>query len=124
MAIQFEAPIPLLRIFDETKAREFYLDYLGFEVDWEHRFEETFPLYMQVSRAGVLFHLTEHHGDCCPGASVFFWMNGIDEFHRELASKNYPRLRPGIETTFYGARCVEVIDPFGNRIKFNERLVS
>jgi hypothetical protein len=29
MAIQFEAPIPLLRIFDETKAREFYPDCRG-----------------------------------------------------------------------------------------------
>ena len=31
-------------------------------------------------------------------------------------------MRPGIEETFYGARCVQVIDPFGNRIRFNERL--
>jgi catechol 2,3-dioxygenase-like lactoylglutathione lyase family enzyme len=30
---------PILRIFDEAKAREFYVDFLGFKVDWEHRFE-------------------------------------------------------------------------------------
>lgn len=124
MAVTFEAPIPLLRIFDIPKAREFYLDYLGFSVDWEHRFGETFPIYMQVARAGLILHLTEHHGDCCPGAAVFIWMKGIEEFHQELSSKNYPRMRPGIETMFYGARCVEVIDPFGNRLKFNERIES
>jgi catechol 2,3-dioxygenase-like lactoylglutathione lyase family enzyme len=32
---------PILRIFDDAKAREFYVGYLGFEVDWEHRFEPT-----------------------------------------------------------------------------------
>jgi hypothetical protein len=24
-----------------------------------------------VSRDGVVLHLTEHHGDCCPGSTVF-----------------------------------------------------
>ena len=31
-------------------------------------------------------------------------------------------MRPGIEETFYNSRSVQVIDPFGNRIRFNERL--
>jgi hypothetical protein len=26
----------------------------------------------------------------------------------------------GIEATFPGARCVPILDPFGNRIRFNE----
>ena len=47
---------------------------------------------------------------------------GIEEFHQEIAGKNYKYLRPGIETTFYEARCVEVIDPFGDRIRFKEDL--
>ncbi len=27
---------PILRIFDETKAKEFYVDFLVFNIDWEH----------------------------------------------------------------------------------------
>lgn len=30
--------VPIFRIFDVAKAREFYVDYLGMTVDWEHRF--------------------------------------------------------------------------------------
>jgi len=45
----------VLRSFDEAKAREFYVDFLGFTVDWEHRFEPGMPLYMQVSRAASSF---------------------------------------------------------------------
>ena len=77
---------------------------------------------MQVSRDGLVLHLSEHHGDCCPGSTVFVWMTGIEEFHREITTKHYKYLRPGLETTFYDARCVEVIDPFGNRLRFNESL--
>jgi hypothetical protein len=77
---------------------------------------------MQLSRGDLILHLTEHHGDCGPGSTVFVWMTGIDEFHREITGKNYSLLRPGLETTFYNAQCVQVIDPFGNRIRFNEDL--
>jgi len=59
--------IPILRIFSIEKAREFYLDYAGFKVDWEHRVEPTAPLYMQVSRDGLVLHLSEHYGDGSPG---------------------------------------------------------
>ena len=61
---------PILRIFDEAKAREFYVDFLGFKVDWEHRFEPDMPLYMQVSKDDCIIHLSEHFGDGSPGVHV------------------------------------------------------
>jgi len=42
--------IPILRITDVQRATQFYEDFLGFEVDWEHYYEEGAPVYMQVSR--------------------------------------------------------------------------
>jgi hypothetical protein len=32
---------------------EFYVDFLGFKIDWQHRFEANFPLYLQVSRVNA-----------------------------------------------------------------------
>lgn len=89
MAVSFQKTIPLLRIFSVDKAKEFYVDYLGFALDWEHHFEPNTPAYLQVSRDGLTLHLSEHHGDCCPGSTVFVWMTGIDEFHREITGKHY-----------------------------------
>lgn len=122
MSFHVERVIPILRIFDLEKAKEFYVDYLGFRVEWEHRFEENTPAYLQIVRDGLTFHLSEHHGDACPGSTVFVWMTGLEAFHAELGAKNYKYLRPGIETTFYGSRSVQTTDPFGNRIRFNERI--
>jgi len=36
-AMKLAQPVPILRMFDETVAKEFYVGFLGFKVDWEHR---------------------------------------------------------------------------------------
>ena len=118
--IRFEAPIPTLRIFSVEKAKEFYAGFLGFTVDWEHRFEWAAPVFMQVSRAGVRFFLSEHHGDACPGSAVTVPMTGLDAYLAELTAKNYGYYKPGIEDTPWNTREMRVIDPFGNRINFSE----
>jgi catechol 2,3-dioxygenase-like lactoylglutathione lyase family enzyme len=120
MPVQLDDAIPILRIFDEEKAREFYLGFLGFSVDWEHRFGDNFPLYMQVSRGGLRLHLSEHHGDASPGVRVFVTMHGIEELHAELKAKNYKYNKPGINTVDWG-REITAHDPFGNRITFCEQ---
>jgi hypothetical protein len=77
---------------------------------------------MQVSRAGCLLHLTEHHGDCTPGSTAFVRVTGLGAFHAEITAKGYGYLRPGIETAPWHARVMEVTDPFGNRLRFSESL--
>jgi catechol 2,3-dioxygenase-like lactoylglutathione lyase family enzyme len=120
MSIEFLHTIPILRIFSVEKAKEFYVGYLGFTVDWEHTFEPNMPVFMQVSRGNLRFFLSEHHGDGTPGTHVHVEMKGVDDFHAEVSEKNYKYLRPGVEDAFYGARAMTVIDPFGNEITFNE----
>lgn len=120
MSVTFLHTIPILRIFSVEKAKEFYCNFLGFKIDFEHRFDARAPLYMQVSRGDLRLHLSEHHGDGSPGAHVFVEMKGVDELHREVSDKGYGYMRPGVEEQFYGARAMKVIDPFGNRIIFNE----
>ena len=112
--------IPILRIFDVAKAKEFYVDFLGFTIDWEHRFGDNFPLYAQVSRAGLKLHLSEHHGDASPGSTVFVWMRGIHAYHRELTAKDYRYYKPAVEDTEHGSWSMQVTDPFGNKLRFSE----
>ena len=89
-------------------------------MDWEHRFGDHFPLYMQVSRGGMVLHLSEHYGDGSPGAAVFVDTAGLDELHRELRAKDYQYLKPEVEDAPWGARVMTVLDPFGNHLRFNE----
>jgi len=120
MAIDFLKAIPILRIFSVEKAKEFYIGYLGFRIEWEHRFEPKLPLYMEVRRGELVLHLSEHHGDGSPACTVFVRMKGLEELHRELAAKDYGYLRPGVEATPWGSKGMELIDPFGNRLRLDE----
>ncbi|MES2999764.1 MAG: glyoxalase superfamily protein [Pseudomonadota bacterium] len=115
----FGPPIPILRIFDETLAREFYVGFLGFKVDWEHRFEPGLPLYFQVSRAACILHLSGHHGDATPGSALRIEVEGLDELHAQLAARRYKHARPTIAQQPWG-RDMSVTDPFGNRITFSQ----
>ena len=118
MAVEFRRAVPILRILDVEKAREFYLGFLGLAVDWEHRFEENSPLFLQVSRGDMVLHLSEHHGDGTPGAVVDVEVRGLEEFHREVNSRGYKYMRPGIDEHEW--KTMQVNDPFGNRIRFHE----
>jgi catechol 2,3-dioxygenase-like lactoylglutathione lyase family enzyme len=122
MSLKVFETIPILRIFSFEKAKEFYVDFLGFAVDWEHQFDGAAPVYMQVSYAGCVLHLSEHHGDCCPGSTVFLRVSGLDAYQKHIAAKGYGFMRPGVERTFHNSLGMEVIDPFGNRIRFDESL--
>jgi uncharacterized glyoxalase superfamily protein PhnB len=121
-AIVFGQIIPILRIFDVAKADEFYLGFLGFTVDWEHRFDDNAPLYRQISRGGLVLHLSEHHGDGSPGARLRVNMRGVAALQAELSAKGYRYMRPGLERTEWNTLETGVVDPFGNQIRFSERL--
>ncbi len=119
-AIGIKPPIPIFRIFDVAKAMEFYCGFLGFTLDWEYRFGDNFPLYAQVSREGMILHLSEHAGDASPGAKAFVWVEDAVALQLELAGKDYRYMKPGIEDAPWGLE-VTVIDPFSNRIAFCQK---
>ena len=112
--------IPVLHIFDVAKAKEFYIDWLGFTIEWEHQFEPDTPYYWGIKRDEIQLHLSEHVGDATPGSKVFIVCNEIEKYFAELQSRPYKYYRPGLTDTFYGSKCIDVTDPFGNRLSFNE----
>jgi uncharacterized glyoxalase superfamily protein PhnB len=115
----FGSVVPVFRIFDEQKAREFYLGFLGFSVLFEHRFEDNFPLYMGIKLSNCTLHLSEHHGDACPGASIRIQTSDVKELHKALSAKDYKYAKPGgPENTPWGTFELSISDPFGNRLAF------
>ena len=112
--------VPILRIFDRAKAVEFYVDFLGFTLDWEHGgHADHSPLYAQVSRGGARLHLSEHHGDASPGGAALIPVTDIADLHSQLQGRDYDFARPGVRDEEWG-RVMVVIDPFHNRIVFHQ----
>jgi hypothetical protein len=111
---------PVFRIFDYTKTIEFYIDWLGFKIDWEDK-QGGAPVYMQVSLGDIIIHLSEHHGDSTPGGRVYIEnFKGLKKYQKKLLEKQYKFMKPGIDKAPWDSRLyrMEVIDPFGNRLTF------
>ncbi|WP_191907810.1 glyoxalase superfamily protein [Nocardioides cynanchi] len=114
------AAVPILRTFDRAKAMEFYVDFLGFTLDWEHGgHADHSPLYAQVSRGATRLHLSEHYGDASPGGAALMPVADIEALHAELHDRDYDYARPGIREEDWG-RVLVVVDPFNNRLVFHQ----
>lgn len=111
--------IPTFRILDYDIAMEFYIEFLGFTIDWEHRFEPTEPVYMQVSKNDLILHLSENKR-FQTDVIIFVDTKGIEHFHKELIEKNTVRSVPDVSKTDWQTLQMEIEDPFGNLLRFNK----
>jgi catechol 2,3-dioxygenase-like lactoylglutathione lyase family enzyme len=115
---QIKPGVPVLRVMSVEHALPFYTDYLGFRVDFTHQFEPGTPVYVQVSRSQAMLHLSEHHGDGSPHGVVWFPVADVHGLRKELLARPNAPMRPGIDTEAPGGPTLEVIDPYGNVLRF------
>lgn len=109
--------VPLLRMIDWTSTRGFYAEFLGATVDWIDEAGDHTPRYVAVKLpSGALLHLSEHHGDGTPGASLLIAVSNLDDQLAELTATGYGA-EPAIAESRLG-RSITVHDPTGNRIIF------
>ena len=111
--------VPILRSFDEARTRSFYLDFLGFELEFEHRFDATAPLYLGVRKGDCILHLSEHYGDGSPGSAVRIEVDDVTSYIQQLREKGFGNANPGVpEPTPWGTLEIMIQDPASNRLTF------
>jgi catechol 2,3-dioxygenase-like lactoylglutathione lyase family enzyme len=107
--------IPALRITDYDESLDFYVRRLGFNIDWEHRFDAGYPVFMQISKFGIQIYLSEHAGDCSVGGLVYFYVPDVDVWYEHCVNS-------GIVANYipvnqeWGNRDFRITDPDGNKI--------
>jgi len=115
----FGAPVPILRSFDEARTKDFYLNFLGFALEFEHRYDPTAPLYMGVRKGDCVLHLSEHYGDATPGGAVRIPIDDVSTYMAELRAKQHGNARPGEPRLMpWGNYEITVQDPSSNRLIF------
>ncbi|QDZ06195.1 VOC family protein [Sphingomonas panacisoli] len=113
------APVPILRSFDEARTKDFYLNFLGFELVFEHRFEASAPLYMGVRKGDCVLHLSEHYGDGAPGSAMRIPVDDVSAYMAELRAKQHGNARPGEPQLMpWGSRDITIHDPAHNQLTF------
>jgi catechol 2,3-dioxygenase-like lactoylglutathione lyase family enzyme len=107
-----EEVVPVLYVQDAARAVEWY-ERLGFQKEWEHRFEPGFPLFVSVARGRVRLYLSEHKGDARPNTLIHLYVQDIDRVSEEFAV-------PLDEDGLAGREC-HLEDPDGNRLRIATR---
>jgi hypothetical protein len=116
--VVLQPPVPVLRVASAIEARKFYVDFLGFAVDWGWSEDPHRPLYAQVSRSGVSLHLSDE--PIGNGATqLLIRMTGLDALREELSHKAHPYAL-SLRETQDDRRELQVTDSFGNVLRFSE----
>ena len=116
-----ERTVPILPIHSYEEAKAFYVGWLGFKIDWEFRFEPQLPVYMQISRGGLVFHLTEHKGGNPGPVMCHIDVNDLDALMAEWKSRRADFVQE-VEIAPWNAKHVSLKDPFGNMLGINQDL--
>jgi len=116
---QLERCVPTLRVRDAEAACRYFCERLGFQKDWEHRFEPGFPLFVSVSRDGVALHLSEHTGDGPVGVHVYVYVRDPEALFEEVKARG-ARIFSSPERQSYGTLEFGVEDLDGNLIRFGK----
>ncbi|RAP75909.1 glyoxalase superfamily protein [Paenibacillus montanisoli] len=109
--------IPAFRITDYPRSKKFYVEGLGFRVDWEHRFEPHFPVFLQITKDDMTLYLTEHSGDCQVGGLIHFFVPDVDRWYDDLKHKPDITIAEPPNEDLEGLRTMTVVDPDGNQLR-------
>jgi catechol 2,3-dioxygenase-like lactoylglutathione lyase family enzyme len=110
--------VPIMRVTDAVAAVAWYRR-LGFQQQFEHRFEPHLPAYVGIRREGAQLHLSEHAGDATPGTLIYIWVDEIDPIAAEfgVAVSQAPWGREIALTDLDGNR-LRVAEPMPDQLGF------
>lgn len=112
--------VPALRVKSCAASMEFD-SRLGFAMEWEHRFEPSFPVFASIHWDGMQIFLTEHTGDCQFGGLVHFDIPDVDGYYREIRDRGVAVVQAPENSLGPHLRDMVVVDPDGNRLCFLTR---
>ncbi|MFQ4138602.1 glyoxalase superfamily protein [Nodosilinea sp. PGN35] len=118
MSLPEQRVIPALRITQYERSKAFYLDQLGFELEWEHRFAPHLPVFMAVVCDRMRLYLSAHAGDCQVGGLVHFVVPEVETWHQDFLKRGVPvTVPPNNDLGFWQ---MTIADPDGNQLRFME----
>lgn len=102
--------IPILRVASVDRAVDWYAQ-LGFNKEWEHRFEPDLPAFASIARGRGRIYLSEHEDDALPDTLVYIRHSELDALAAQLGEE--------ITHVPWG-RELKIEDLDGNRLRISD----
>jgi catechol 2,3-dioxygenase-like lactoylglutathione lyase family enzyme len=115
-----ERIVPIIKVSDLHMALDFYCVVLGFNRDFHYRASPDGPDYVGVSLDGHQLHLSTFAGDGKGPATIYVYVDDVDEFYAGCCARGLPGHREPINQT-WGQREVYLQDSDGNTLRFGSR---
>ena len=119
----FNSTISMLRVRNARQSQRFYEDRLGFRTTWEHDPGDGYPVFLEVSRDSVAFHLSEHAGDGPLAVQVYVNVADARKLFEELIGRGVTHLEAPEEAE-WGELTFTLTDPDGNVLRFGSAIES
>jgi hypothetical protein len=110
--------VPVFGITSYAGAVAHYVDWLGFNLDWEWREAPDRPVIMAISRDGVSLMLNEHPSSSS-ASSLTLKVTDIDAFAEEWNGRR-PNSVKVVVGPPYDIPSIYATDPFGNYMDFQQ----
>jgi catechol 2,3-dioxygenase-like lactoylglutathione lyase family enzyme len=105
-----------LHVKSMAQALRFYVDALGFGLEWKYQFARGQARIAQISLEGQHIYLSEYPGDGESQAEVEFVLTELDRVHKCIAQSGIEMVFTRGATTWMNTICV--LDPDRNRLRF------
>ncbi len=118
----FKSWYPVFGIRSYEEAIDYYVDWLGFNLDWEWREAPGQPAIVSISRDGITIGLNES-ADAATGAWLSVSVNDAQALADEWNGRRTGSARVVSGAPYDGA-VIHLVDPFGNRIDIQQMLTD
>ncbi len=112
-----QGTISMLRVADARKSEAFFCGKLGFRKTWEYDPGDGYPVFMEVTRDAVSFHLSEHEGDGPAGIQLYVNVADAKALYEEFTSRSVD-IGNAPEEAPWGHLVFELQDLDGNTLRF------
>ena len=108
--------VPVLSVGSYEETVSHYVEWLGFNVDWEYR-EEQLPFVVSITRDGFSFMLAE--SETSTGSWTTIYVSDLDAMSEELNSRRSNSVKIELYPPNDIAQ-IHVIDPWKNLLVFEQ----
>ena len=107
--------VPVLGVGSYEETVSHYVEWLGFNVDWEYR--EKLPFVISITRDGFSFMLTE--SETSTGSWTTIYVSDVEAMSEELNSRRPNSVKIELYPPYDIAQ-IHVIDPWKNLLVFKQ----